>query len=398
MEAKYRAIELFAGGGGLLLGTSLAGFSHERAVEWNHQACDTLRANIALGTPLLRGTEVIEADVRDVGWGPEHEGIDLLAGGPPCQPFSLGGLARAALDCRDMFPAFTKVLATLAPRAFICENVRGLTRASFSDYYSYILMRLQHPEVSARDDETWRQHYERLCREHTDGISADLRYEVIPTVVDAADYGVPQRRSRVIIVGFRSDVRANWAFPKPTHSRASLVASKETGAYWKRHGLEPRDGVPATALPLDTHDLRPWRTVRDAISGMPEPLIGGVDGWLQHERRADARSYPGHTGSALDEPSKALKAGVHGVPGGENMFVADDGSMRHYTTREAARIQGFPDLYSFAGSWTETMRQIGNAVPVELARKVAASVAQSLIDADASSVRVPQLHLVSDVA
>lgn len=131
---------------------------------------------------------------------------------------------------------------------------------------------------------------------------------------------------------------------------------------------------------------------------MPEPLVGGVEGWLQHERRADARSYPGHTGSVLDEPSKALKAGVHGVPGGENMFVADDGSMRHYTTREAARIQGFPDLYSFEGSWTETMRQIGNAVPVELARKVAASVAQSLADADASGVQEPRLSLVGDVA
>ncbi|SER67209.1 DNA cytosine methyltransferase [Parafannyhessea umbonata] len=398
MGTRYRAIELFAGGGGLLLGTSLAGFSHERAVEWNHQACDTLRTNIALGNPLLRGTEVIEGDVRDVSWGSEFDGIDLLAGGPPCQPFSLGGLARAALDRRDMFPAFTNVLAELAPRAFICENVRGLTRASFADYYSYILMRLQHPEVAAREDETWREHYDRLCREHTDGIAADLRYEVIPTVVDAADYGVPQHRSRVIIVGFRADVRANWAFPKPTHSKASLIASKETGAYWRRHGIKPSEGMSALVLPMDTYDLQPWRTVRDAISDMPNPLVGGTEGWLQHERRAAARSYPGHTGSVLDEPSKALKAGVHGVPGGENMFVADDGSMRHYTTREAARIQGFPDLYSFEGSWTETMRQIGNAVPVELARKVAASVAQSLADADASGVQVPQLRLVGDVA
>lgn len=399
METSYRAIELFAGGGGLLLGTALAGFSHERAVEWNHQACDTLRTNVKLGNPLLDGLEVIEGDVRDVSWDQSLQGIDLLAGGPPCQPFSLGGLARAALDARDMFPAFTSVLAELAPRAFICENVRGLTRSSFADYYSYILMRLQHPEVSACEGETWREHYERLCREHTDGISGDLRYEVVPTVVDAADYGVPQRRSRVIIVGFRSDVHANWAFPKPTHSKASLVAAKESGVYWNRHGIARPTGLAPSALPFDTYELRPWRTVRDAISDMPEPLVGGVDGWLQHERRANARSYPGHTGSLLDEPSKALKAGVHGVPGGENMFVADDGSMRHYTTREAARLQGFPDLYSFEGSWTETMRQIGNAVPVELARKVASSVAQCLADADALSVlREPKLRLVGDVA
>ena len=396
MSNGYRAIELFAGGGGLLLGTALAGFSHELAVEWNHQACDTLRANVRLGNPLVRGLEVVEGDVRDVGWDASSEGIDLLAGGPPCQPFSLGGLARAALDVRDMFPAFTGVLARLAPRAFICENVRGLTRASFADYYSYILMRLQHPEVVAHEDESWREHYGRLCREHTDGVHEGLRYEVVPTVVDAADYGVPQRRSRVIIVGFRSDVRANWAFPQPTHSRVSLVADKESGRYWARHGLENRGG--ALALPLNVNGLAPWRTVRDALSDIPEPLLGGTPGWLNHERRADARSYPGHTGSVLDEPSKALKAGVHGVPGGENMFVSDDGAMRYYTTREAARIQGFPDLYAFEGSWTETMRQIGNAVPVELARLVASSVAQALANADARNASVPHLSLVGEVA
>lgn len=398
MSGGYRAIELFAGGGGLLLGTALAGFSHELAVEWNHQACDTLRSNIALGNPLLQGAEVVEGDVRNVSWGQEYEGIDLLAGGPPCQPFSLGGLARAALDARDMFPAFTGVLAKLAPRAFICENVRGLTRASFSDYYSYILMRLQHPEVLARDNETWREHYDRLCQEHTDGLHEGLRYEVVPTVVDAADYGVPQRRSRVIIVGFRSDVRANWSFPHPTHSKASLVAAKESGDYWRRHGMQVESGVEKGSACPDANMTLPWRTVRDALSGLPDPLAGGTPGWLQHERRAAARSYPGHTGSSLDEPSKALKAGVHGVPGGENMYVADDGSMRHYTTREAARIQGFPDLYNFEGSWTETMRQIGNAVPVELAYKVAASVLRSLIDADARDANVPRLKLVGEVA
>ena len=398
MGNGYRAVELFAGGGGLLLGTALAGFEHERAIEWNHQACDTLRANIRLGNPLLRGTEVIEDDVRAVTWGSEFEGIDLLAGGPPCQPFSLGGLARAALDCRDMFPAFTGVLAKLSPRAFICENVRGLTRASFSDYYGYILLRLQHPEVVAKEGETWREHYDRISREHTDGRHEGLRYEVVPTVVDAADYGVPQRRSRVIIVGFRSDVKAQWAFPRPTHSKAALAVAKETGGYWERHGMAAPEKAAASVLPFDVYGLAPWRTVRDAIADMPEPLVGGTPGWLQHERRADARSYPGHTGSVLDEPSKALKAGVHGVPGGENMFVADDGSMRHYTTREAARIQGFPDLYDFEGSWTETMRQIGNAVPVELARRVAASVACALADADARDVRAPRLRLVGGAA
>lgn len=87
-----------------------------------------------------------------------------------------------------------------------------------------------------------------------------------------------------------------------------------------------------------------------------------------NELREGARTYPGHTGSRLDWPSKALKAGVHGVPGGENMVVLDDGSVRYYTTREAARLQTFPDDYVFQGPWSKDMRQIGNAVPVRLAR------------------------------
>ena len=398
MAKSYKAVELFAGGGGLLLGCALAGFDHMRAVEWNRHACATLRENQRLGNPLLAGTEIVEGDVRKVEWGPEYEGIDLLAGGPPCQPFSLGGLARAALDDRDMFPAFTGALAKLQPRAFICENVRGLTRASFADYYSYILMRLQHPLLCAKENETWREHYDRLCREHTDGVHDGLRYEVVPTVVDAADYGVPQHRSRVLIVGFRSDVRARWSFPASTHSQAALAASKASGEYWKRHGIvRMGDGV-TQPISIGAYAGLPWRTVRDAIGDMPDPADGGTCGWLQHERRSGARSYPGHTGSTLDEPSKALKAGVHGVPGGENMFVADDGTMRYYTTREAARMQCFPDLYTFAGSWTETMRQIGNAVPVELARVVAASVVVGLVNADAHATMAPKLSLVDDVA
>ena len=84
--------------------------------------------------------------------------------------------------------------------------------------------------------------------------------------------------------------------------------------------------------------------------------------------------YAGHSGSKLDEPSKTIKAGAHGVPGGENMVVLDDGSVRYYTVRESARIQTFPDDYLFSASWTESMRQIGNAVPVKLARGVGDSV------------------------
>jgi DNA (cytosine-5)-methyltransferase 1 len=98
-----------------------------------------------------------------------------------------------------------------------------------------------------------------------------------------------------------------------------------------------------------------------------------------HQFNPGARSYPGHSGSPLDEPGKTLKAGDHGVPGGENMLLRTDGSVRYFTVREAARLQTFPDDYVFRRAWSATMRQLGNAVPVRLAEVVARSVAKTLL-------------------
>jgi DNA (cytosine-5)-methyltransferase 1 len=127
-------------------------------------------------------------------------------------------------------------------------------------------------------------------------------------------------------------------------------------------------------------DEQPWRTVADALVGLPDPTKAISADIIVHNHRYQpgARSYPGHTGSPLHEPAKTLKAGVHGVPGGENMLRRPDGSVRYFTVRESARLQTFPDDYVFHGSWTETMRQLGNAVPVELAAVVGRSVAQQI--------------------
>src|SRR5690606_17264971 len=103
-----------------------------------------------------------------------------------------------------------------------------------------------------------------------------------------------------------------------------------------------------------------------------------------HRFQVGARTYVGHTGSPLDEPAKTLKAGVHGVPGGENMLRRPDGTVRYFTVRESARLQTFPDDYVFHGSWTETMRQLGNAVPVDLAETIARSVRQHLLEVPGS--------------
>lgn len=372
-------VELFAGGGGLLLGSALAGVNHVAVAEWNRWACTTIRQNAARDYPLVRGIEVHEGDVRDISWAdvPNSDNVDLVTAGPPCQPFSLGGIARSAEDPRDMFPATTSVIEELRPRAFVIENVKGLTRSAFSDYFEFIKLRLQHPELRARPGESWTEQFARLQKEHT-SVTADLQYRVLTTVVDAADYGVPQRRHRVFMVGFRSDVEAAWSFPPPTHSAASLRRDQESGEYWDRHRVRKADRTLIRAAARPGGGALPWRTVRDALWGVPAPKPEGSRSWLDHRLQTGARSYPGHTGSPLDEPSKALKAGVHGVPGGENMIRYPDGKVRYYSVREAARMQTFPDRYELHGAWTEAMRQLGNAVPVKLAQVVVSSVLQHL--------------------
>lgn len=374
-----KSVELFAGGGGLLLGSSMAGFEHVAAAEWNRWAAATLRGNSSAGYPLLKGLEVVEGDVRDIDWHTAvTDPIDLVTGGPPCQPFSMGGKARAADDPRDMFPAMTAAIASLKPRAFIVENVKGLTRAAFHDYYTFIKLRLTYPLIRARDGETWTDHFARLQRIHTSGSPQELEYRLIDTVVNAADYGVPQHRHRVFLVGFRSDVEAGWNFPTPTHSGAALRMNQESGEYWDRHCVPVKDQVNVSRTGGSDPNLKPWVTVRDALATLPEPGSGNSSIWMDHTYQPGAKIYPGHTGSYIDAPSKALKAGGHGVPGGENMIRYPDGSVRYFTIREAARIQTFPDGYALHGAWSEVMRQIGNAVPVKLGRIVAESVAVHL--------------------
>ena len=119
-----------------------------------------------------------------------------------------------------------------------------------------------------------------------------------------------------------------------------------------------------------------WITVREAINDLPSPHKN--NNYNNHIFKAGARSYPGHTGSPIDEPSKTLKAGDHGVPGGENMIRLNSGEIRYFTIREAARLQTFPDDYHISGAWSECMRQIGNAVPVTLAEVIAKSVFRAL--------------------
>ena len=312
----------------------------------------------------------------------------MISGGPPCQPFSLGGKAKAYNDKRDMFPEAVRAVREIRPEAFIFENVKGLLRKSFSLYFSYIILQLTYPSIVKPQGMTWEEHRDLLEKHHTSSNHSNCEYNVVFRLLNAADYGVPQLRYRVVIVGFRKDIDAKWTFPKPSHSKEALLYSKWiTGDYWERHNLpKPTDTqisksaerLIRTSVECTNNPLLPWQTVRDALHDLPDPRSVEAQKYNNHIFRAGAKSYSGHSGSLLDEPSKTIKAGAHGVPGGENTLVLDSGEVRYYTVRESARIQTFPDDYLFVSSWTESMRQIGNAVPVRLAKAVGTSVLNQL--------------------
>ena len=390
---KHTSIELFAGAGGLGIGLAKAGFEPGMVVEFDKWCCDTLRANrnvLASDADDEKVWTIKEEDVRKISFDAFAGKIDLISGGPPCQPFSLGGRHKAYDDARDMFPEAVRALREARPKAFIFENVKGLTRATFQNYFSYIQLQMEHPEVAAKADEEWQDHLGRLEQHHTSTARSGLNYRVVTRLLNAADFGVPQKRERVLFVGFRDDVNACWAFENGEHTNEALVWDQKFGDYWDRHEigqkarkLEGRAAQIAKRLSKDEKpESLPWVTTRDALSGLPDPRHRKKSAkFLNHDYRDGARTYPGHTGSFLDEPSKTLKAGVHGVPGGENMLRNALGTVRYFSTREAARIQTFPDDFKFHGAWSECMRQLGNAVPVKLAEAVGESVSMQLREA-----------------
>lgn len=393
-----KSVELFAGAGGLGIGLAQAGFVPQMVVEYNKWCCDTLRDNHRIlgddGRPKgERPWRVVEGDVRKVDFMQFAGKLDLISGGPPCQPFSLGGRHRAYDDARDMFPQAVRALREARPRAFVFENVKGLTRASFLSYFEYVKLQMEHPELVARPNEEWQEHLCRLEQHHTSTKRPGLHYQVVTKLLNSANYGVPQKRERVLFVGFRDDVDARWSFGPGDFTQEALVWDQMFGDYWERHGVAKKDRVlEGRALQLSKRlsvdekpESLPWRTTRDAIGDLPDPERAKTSQMVSdHRFQPNAKAYPGHTGSYLDEPSKTLKAGVHGVPGGENMLRRADGSVRYFTVREGARIQTFPDGYKFHGAWTECMRQLGNAVPAELARVVGESVAARLNESEAA--------------
>jgi DNA (cytosine-5)-methyltransferase 1 len=391
-ELNYTSVEVFAGGGGLALGLRHAGFSHNPLIERNPNAIKVLAHNARRDPRLWHEEDVVADDVQL--WHaklPRHRPeVELVAGGPPCQPFSLSGAHAGENDHRNMFPAALDVVRALNPKLVVFENVPGLTRPSFSPYFEYVKAQLHKPAVRPRDGEMWWEHANRVARART----ATPAYSVHQELIDAADLGVPQSRRRVFLIAIRTDIAGHdtWNGVQRTHHKDALLYDQWVdNLYWTQYDLpQPTtpDKIRGQVERLKRQgrpDALRWRTIRDALHKFPSPVDGQEhDKIANHIGIPGARTYKKHTGSPYDWPSKTIKAGVHGVCGGEGMIRYPDGQLRYFTIREAALMQGFPLDYEFPGTRSRVMEIIGNAVAVPVAQTIGTLLA-GMLSADNSA-------------
>ncbi len=375
-EGVPSVVELFAGCGGLAVGLSRSGFRHLALIENDKQACETLKKNAAVGG--WDEAAVMEEDAKAFDFSQWAGKVTLCAAGVPCQPFSNGGLGNGHEDHRNLFPALLRAVRQMRPQVVLVENVFGLLRPSFEDYFKYILDQLRMPEFGPNEGEGWRHHWARLRGKLASG---EAEYSVDHATLQAANFGTPQLRRRVFIQSISRELRVECLWPGETHSSDSLALAQSVGAYWVEHGFRPRRPRPRVVSKAEV--TARWSTVRDAISGLGPPSRKVEPDIPNHRHIKGARTYDGHTGSRLDSPAKTLKAGVHGVAGGEGTMICDNGKVRYFSVREAARIQDFEDDYWFPDVRTVAMRQIGNAVPVRLATALGSVASRLVKDAEA---------------
>lgn len=305
-------IEICSGAGGLALGLEIAGFETLAHVENDRYACATLRQN-------RPGWNVFEGDVRGFS-AKEFEGVDLLAGGVPCPPFSKAGKQLGSGDERDLFPEALRLVEECKPKAIMLENVRGFLDAVFTDYRMNLKKQLK-----------------------------SLGYDASWHLLNASDYGVPQLRPRVVVVAIRQDLATNFYPPIPLS-----------------------DGIMAPTVGECLADLMAengWERAIEWAANANEIAPTLVGGSKKH-------------GGADLGPTRARKAWASlGVEGKSLANAAPtpgfDGKPR-LTLRMAARIQGFPDHWQFAGGKTAAYRQIGNAFPPPVAKAVAMRIREAI--------------------
>lgn len=307
---QLTSLEMCAGAGGQALGLEQAGFDHEVLVELESPACATLRLN-------RPSWNVVEGDLRTFD-GSKYKGVDLVAGGVPCPPFSKAGKQLGASDERDLFPEAIRLVDECRPQAVMLENVRGLMDAVFEDYRSKVEKQL-----------------------------VKLGYKPGWKLLNASDYGVSQLRPRVVFVGIRKDLASEFSWPTPSADPAPTVGAL-------LHDLMASKGWKGAEL---------WKAQASTIA---PTLVGGSKK---------------HGGPDLG-PTRAKRAwaslGVDGMGIWDEAPEQDFLGMPRLTTRMAARIQGFPDDWQFFGRKTAAYRQIGNAFPPPVAAAVARQISSAI--------------------
>ena len=305
------SIEICAGAGGQALGLERAGFFHVALVEYEQSYCNTLKLN-------RPNWNVICADVKNFSGEPYRDKIDLFAGGVPCPPFSVAGRQLGSADERDLFPEALRLIEEINPRAVMLENVRGFLDPSFSDYRDFILNKID-----------------------------ELGYNVQIKLLNASDYGVPQMRHRIIIVGIRKDIKGVFSYPTATPELTKNVGETLVDLM-RENGWARADEWAKQAS-----------TIAPTIVGGSKKH-GGPDLGPVRARKAWAALGVDGLGIANEAPQKSFE----GMP--------------RLTPRMIARIQGFPDSWDFGNKKTAACRMIGNAFPPPVAQAVGEEIKRVL--------------------
>lgn len=307
---KLTSVELCAGAGGQALGLELAGFEHKALVEVDPHAVNTLHLNRS-------NWNIIKGDVKDFS-GLPYRGIDLLSAGVPCPPFSRAGKQLGQDDDRDLFPETLKIVEETEPSAVMFENVRGLLDDQFTEYRTDLNCKLE-----------------------------SLGYKVFWRLLNAVDFGVPQLRPRVVIVGLRHPYADYFVWPDPLEQKPVTVG----------------DALYSEMVSRGWQGADAWRSNAQTIA---PTLVGGSKK---------------HGGPDLG-PTRAKRAwaelGVNGHTIAEEPPETDFEGLPRLTVRMAATIQGFPKIWGFSGRKTAAYRQVGNAFPPPVARAVGLSIRRAL--------------------
>lgn len=327
---KVRALDIFAGAGGLSIGLEEAGFDIVAGAEWDGDACETF----AKAHPTA---DVVEGDVNAIDFRNWRGGVDVLVGGPPCQPWSTGGKRLGSEDPRDGWPAFLRALKEIKPRAFIAENVAGFATGVRRDHFGALVNELR-----------------------------ALKFQVAAKVLNAADYGVPQKRQRLLIVGVHGN---SFEFPKPTHGPRSRKPWVPAGSVV---GPEPIGSPnPAIVTFARCPDLRPNPYDGQVYNGGGRPID------LSRPAPTLLASMGGNKTPWIDTLGVVPEYHAHLLAGGTPRAGRVPGA-RRITVEEAALLQTFPPGMHFSGRRSSCYRQIGNAVPPLLARAIGRAVLTQL--------------------